>query len=84
MEIEKILHESLDTLISQLSAALQGWEGKSITLHQNYNELLFEFSLNVSDVRQTALPAAAPLSQTHLFKGTLYLATRKRTQLTAK
>lgn len=45
-----LLQETLDTLISQLSAAQQGWEGKGTTLHHNYNEPLFEFGLSAFDV----------------------------------
>ncbi|XP_042342148.1 coiled-coil domain-containing protein 153 [Plectropomus leopardus] len=45
-DYEKILHETLDSLTSQLSVARQGWEDKSTTFHQNYKELLSEFGLN--------------------------------------
>ncbi|XP_037631852.1 coiled-coil domain-containing protein 153 [Sebastes umbrosus] len=45
-DYEKILHETLDGLTSQLSVARQGWEHKSTTLHQNYKELLSESGLN--------------------------------------
>ncbi|XP_070684878.1 dynein regulatory complex protein 12 [Pempheris klunzingeri] len=49
-DYEKILHETLDSLTSQLSATRQGWEDKSATLHQNYKELLSEFGLNALDI----------------------------------
>ncbi|XP_078099964.1 dynein regulatory complex protein 12 [Sander vitreus] len=45
-DYEKILHETLDSLTSQLSVARQGWEDKHTTLHQNYKELLSDFGLN--------------------------------------
>uniref|UniRef100_A0A3B4GMU1 Dynein regulatory complex protein 12 n=1 Tax=Pundamilia nyererei TaxID=303518 RepID=A0A3B4GMU1_9CICH len=44
-DYEKILHETLDSLSSQLSATRQGWEDESATLHQKYKELLSEFGL---------------------------------------
>ncbi|XP_041797370.1 coiled-coil domain-containing protein 153 [Chelmon rostratus] len=47
---EKILHETLDGLTSQLCVARQRWQDKSTTLHQNYKELLSEFGLNTLDV----------------------------------
>ncbi|KAG8002028.1 hypothetical protein GBF38_012354 [Nibea albiflora] len=49
-DYEKILHETLDSLTSQLSVARQGWEEKSTALHQNYKELLSEFGLNALDI----------------------------------
>ncbi|XP_026194640.1 coiled-coil domain-containing protein 153 [Anabas testudineus] len=49
-DYEKILHETLDSLTSQLSLVRQGWEDKSTTLHQNYKELLSEFGLNALDM----------------------------------
>ncbi|XP_068566773.1 dynein regulatory complex protein 12 [Cebidichthys violaceus] len=49
-DYERILHENLDGLTSQLSAARQGWEDKSTTLHQNYKELLSEFGLNARHI----------------------------------
>ncbi|XP_062275685.1 coiled-coil domain-containing protein 153 [Scomber scombrus] len=49
-DYEKILHDTLDSLTSQLSVARQGWEDKSTTLHQNYKELLSEFGLNALDI----------------------------------
>ncbi|XP_035857235.1 coiled-coil domain-containing protein 153 isoform X1 [Sander lucioperca] len=45
-DYEKILHETLDSLTSQLSVARQGWEDKHTTLRQNYKELLSDFGLN--------------------------------------
>ncbi|KAM7413304.1 hypothetical protein PAMA_020609 [Pampus argenteus] len=49
-DYEKILHNSLDSLTSQLSVARQRWDDKSTTLHQNYKELLSEFGLNTLDI----------------------------------
>ncbi|XP_054472113.1 coiled-coil domain-containing protein 153 [Anoplopoma fimbria] len=49
-DYEKILHENLDGLISQLSVARQKWDDKSTTLHQNYKELLSEFGLNAQHI----------------------------------
>ncbi|XP_044059295.1 coiled-coil domain-containing protein 153 [Siniperca chuatsi] len=49
-DYKKILHETLDSLTSQLSVTRQGWENKSTTLHQNYKELLSEFGLNALDI----------------------------------
>ncbi|KAL7399965.1 hypothetical protein ABVT39_004451 [Epinephelus coioides] len=49
-DYEKILHETLDSLTSQLSVARQRWEDKSTTLHQNYKELLSEFGLNAQHI----------------------------------
>ncbi|XP_068173431.1 dynein regulatory complex protein 12 [Antennarius striatus] len=52
MEIdhEKILHETLNGLTSQLSVVRQGWEVKSTSLHQKYKERLAEFGLNALDI----------------------------------
>ncbi|XP_059186833.1 coiled-coil domain-containing protein 153 [Centropristis striata] len=52
-DYEKILHETLDSLTSQLSVARQGWEDKSTTLHQNYKELLSDFGLNALHILKT-------------------------------
>ncbi|XP_070762676.1 dynein regulatory complex protein 12 [Enoplosus armatus] len=49
-DYEKILHETLDSLTSQLSVTRQGWEDKSTSLHQNYKELLSEFGLKALDI----------------------------------
>nr|XP_020455769.1 coiled-coil domain-containing protein 153-like isoform X2 [Monopterus albus] len=49
IDYERVLHETLDSLTSQLSVAQQGWKDKSIGLHQNYKELLSEFGLNALD-----------------------------------
>ncbi|KAF3692804.1 Coiled-coil domain-containing protein 153 [Channa argus] len=49
-DYEKVLHETLDCLTSQLSVAQQRWEDKSTTLHENYKELLSEFGLNPLDM----------------------------------
>ncbi|XP_038549819.1 coiled-coil domain-containing protein 153 [Micropterus salmoides] len=48
-DYEKILHETLDSLTSQLSVTRQGRADKNTTLHQNYKELLSEFGLNALD-----------------------------------
>ncbi|XP_069546456.1 dynein regulatory complex protein 12 [Brachyistius frenatus] len=50
MDYEKVLHDTLDSLTTQLSVARQGWEDKSTALHQNYKELLSEFGLNALDI----------------------------------
>uniref|UniRef100_A0A4W6CTX8 Dynein regulatory complex protein 12 n=1 Tax=Lates calcarifer TaxID=8187 RepID=A0A4W6CTX8_LATCA len=49
-DYEKVLHDTLDSLTSQLSVARQRWEDKSTTLHQNYKGLLSEFGLNALDI----------------------------------
>ncbi|XP_071756828.1 dynein regulatory complex protein 12 [Centroberyx gerrardi] len=49
-DYEKILHDTLDSLTSQLSAARQGWEDKSTAIHQEYKELLADFGLNALDI----------------------------------
>ncbi|CAJ1065508.1 coiled-coil domain-containing protein 153 isoform X1 [Xyrichtys novacula] len=49
-DYEKILHETLDSLTSQLSVARQGWRGKNTALHQRHKDLLSEFGLNASDI----------------------------------
>ncbi|KAM3616720.1 uncharacterized protein V6R79_022126 [Siganus canaliculatus] len=49
-DYEKILHETLDSLSSQLSVAQKGWEDKSTTLHHKYREQLCEFGLNALDI----------------------------------
>uniref|UniRef100_A0A3B4XF87 Dynein regulatory complex protein 12 n=1 Tax=Seriola lalandi dorsalis TaxID=1841481 RepID=A0A3B4XF87_SERLL len=47
---EKVLHDTLDSLSSQLSVARQRWEDNSTALHQNYKGLLSEFGLNALDI----------------------------------
>ncbi|KAM9358637.1 dynein regulatory complex protein 12 [Symphorus nematophorus] len=49
-DYEKILHETLDSLTSQLSVARKGRGDRSTSLHQNYKELLSEFGLNAVDI----------------------------------
>ncbi|XP_068441531.1 dynein regulatory complex protein 12 [Clinocottus analis] len=49
-DYEKILHENLDSLTSQLAVAQQEWEDKSTTIHQNYKELLSECGLNARHI----------------------------------
>nr|XP_019943804.1 PREDICTED: coiled-coil domain-containing protein 153 [Paralichthys olivaceus] len=49
-DYEKILHDTLDSLTSQLSVARQRWEGTSTTFHQNSQGLLSEFGLNALDI----------------------------------
>ncbi|XP_022609516.1 coiled-coil domain-containing protein 153 isoform X1 [Seriola dumerili] len=50
MHYEKVLHDTLDSLSSQLSVARQKWEDNSTALHQNYKGLLSEFGLNAVDI----------------------------------
>ncbi|KAM3875233.1 dynein regulatory complex protein 12 [Diretmus argenteus] len=45
-DYEKILHDTLDSLTSQLPMARRGWEDKSAATHQEYNQLLADFGLN--------------------------------------
>ncbi|XP_029374119.1 dynein regulatory complex protein 12 isoform X2 [Echeneis naucrates] len=47
---EKVLHDTLDSLTSQLSVAQQRWENKNTSFYQNYEELLSEFGLNAQDI----------------------------------
>ncbi|XP_076002057.1 dynein regulatory complex protein 12 [Genypterus blacodes] len=49
-DYEKILHDTLDNLTTQLSVARQGWEDKSTASHQEYKELLADFGLNPLDI----------------------------------
>ncbi|XP_071376636.1 dynein regulatory complex protein 12 [Centroberyx affinis] len=49
-DYEKILHDTLDGLTSQLSEARQRWEDKSTAIHQEYKELLADFGLNALDI----------------------------------
>ncbi|XP_053277971.1 coiled-coil domain-containing protein 153 isoform X2 [Pleuronectes platessa] len=49
-DYEKILHDTLDSLTSQLSAARQRQEDTGTTFHQNYQGLLSEFGLNALDI----------------------------------
>ncbi|XP_071353173.1 dynein regulatory complex protein 12 isoform X2 [Trachinotus anak] len=49
-QYENVLHDTLDSLSSQLSVARQRWEDKSTALHQNYKGLLSEFGLNALDI----------------------------------
>lgn len=49
-DYEKILHENLDSLSSQLSAAQRGWEDESSAAHQKYEALLSEFGLNARNI----------------------------------
>ncbi|XP_067103009.1 dynein regulatory complex protein 12 [Osmerus mordax] len=49
-DYEKILHDSLDSLASQLCAARQGWEDQSFSLHQEYKVMLSDFGLNSLDI----------------------------------
>ncbi|XP_070987930.1 dynein regulatory complex protein 12 [Oncorhynchus clarkii lewisi] len=47
---EKILHDTLDSLTSQLAEARLRWEQESTVVHQEYKELLSDFGLNSLDV----------------------------------
>ncbi|XP_075892138.1 dynein regulatory complex protein 12 [Nelusetta ayraudi] len=49
-DYEKILHESLDGLASQLPAVRRGAECKSVAHRPNYQELLCEFGLKALDI----------------------------------
>ncbi|XP_029922537.1 dynein regulatory complex protein 12 [Myripristis murdjan] len=49
-DCERILHDTLDSLTSQLSVARQGWEDKSTDIHQKYKDLLSGFGLNALDI----------------------------------
>ncbi|TNN67737.1 Coiled-coil domain-containing protein 153 [Liparis tanakae] len=49
-DYEKILHENLDSLSSQLSAAQRGWEDESTAAHPKYEALLSEFGLNARNI----------------------------------
>lgn len=49
-EFEKILHETLDDLTSQLTVARHEWDKKGAALHQSYKEILKEFSLDTLDI----------------------------------
>ncbi|XP_039986336.1 coiled-coil domain-containing protein 153 [Xiphias gladius] len=46
----KVLHDTLDSLTTQLSVVRQGREDESTTLHQKYKGLLSEFGLNAVDI----------------------------------
>ncbi|KAG7471396.1 hypothetical protein MATL_G00124140 [Megalops atlanticus] len=43
---EKLLHDSLDNLLSHLADARLCWEGESTTIHQEHKELLATLGLN--------------------------------------
>ncbi|XP_064838771.1 coiled-coil domain-containing protein 153 isoform X2 [Oncorhynchus masou masou] len=47
---EKILHDTLDSLTSQLAEARLRWEHESTVVHQEYKELLSDFGLNSLDI----------------------------------
>ncbi|XP_036821065.1 coiled-coil domain-containing protein 153 isoform X2 [Oncorhynchus mykiss] len=47
---EKILHDTLDSLTSQLAEARLRWEQESTVVHQEYKELLSDFGLNSLDI----------------------------------
>ncbi|KAM4628374.1 dynein regulatory complex protein 12 [Polymixia lowei] len=49
-DYEKILHDTLDSLTSQLSVSRRGWQDQSTTIHQEYKELLTDFGLNALDI----------------------------------
>ncbi|XP_074535070.1 dynein regulatory complex protein 12 isoform X2 [Halichoeres trimaculatus] len=50
MDYERILHETLDSLTSQLSVAQKGWRSESTELHQNHKDMLSEFGLTALDI----------------------------------
>ncbi|XP_023822706.1 dynein regulatory complex protein 12 [Salvelinus sp. IW2-2015] len=49
-DYEKILHDTLDSLTSQLAEARLRWEHESTVVHQEYKELLSDFGLNSLDI----------------------------------
>uniref|UniRef100_A0A8D3AZ10 Dynein regulatory complex protein 12 n=1 Tax=Scophthalmus maximus TaxID=52904 RepID=A0A8D3AZ10_SCOMX len=49
-DYEKILHDTLDSLTSQLPVTRQRREDESTTLHQHHKALLSEFGLNARDM----------------------------------
>uniref|UniRef100_A0A673WGJ6 Dynein regulatory complex protein 12 n=2 Tax=Salmo trutta TaxID=8032 RepID=A0A673WGJ6_SALTR len=49
-DYEKILHDTLDSLTSQLAEARLRWEHESTAVHQEYKELLSDFGLNSLDI----------------------------------
>ncbi|KAL8173615.1 UNVERIFIED_CONTAM: hypothetical protein K2H54_010274 [Gekko kuhli] len=49
-EYEKILHGSLDLLLSKLEAAKLGWEEEATALHLEYKDRLKEFGLNPLEI----------------------------------
>ncbi|XP_019903369.1 coiled-coil domain-containing protein 153 isoform X3 [Esox lucius] len=50
IDYEKILHDTLDSLTSNLAKARLQWEKESMSSHQQYKELLFDFGLNSMDI----------------------------------
>ncbi|XP_048369509.1 coiled-coil domain-containing protein 153 isoform X3 [Sphaerodactylus townsendi] len=49
-EYEKILHGSLDLVLSKLEAAKLGWEKEATSLHLEYKDRLKEFGLNPLEI----------------------------------
>ncbi|XP_063167338.1 coiled-coil domain-containing protein 153 [Candoia aspera] len=49
-EYERILHESLDQVLSKLQSAKLGWETEATLLHTEYKNLLKEFGLNPLEI----------------------------------
>ncbi|XP_054853567.1 coiled-coil domain-containing protein 153 [Eublepharis macularius] len=49
-EYEKILHGSLDLVLSKLQTAKLGWEKEATTLHMEYKDRLKEFGLNPLEI----------------------------------
>ncbi|KAM6959259.1 dynein regulatory complex protein 12 [Aplochiton taeniatus] len=49
-EYEKILHDTLDSLLSQLKETRLGWESRSTAIHQGYKDLLCDFGLIPLDI----------------------------------
>ncbi|KAJ7990463.1 hypothetical protein DPEC_G00300570 [Dallia pectoralis] len=50
IDYEKILHDTLDSLTSNLSETRVRWENESISSHQRFKELLSDFGLNPLDI----------------------------------
>ncbi|XP_014350708.1 coiled-coil domain-containing protein 153 [Latimeria chalumnae] len=49
-EYEKILHESLDTLLAKLETAKFRWNDQATALHFQYKQKLLDFGLNPLDI----------------------------------
>ncbi|XP_030077888.1 dynein regulatory complex protein 12 [Microcaecilia unicolor] len=49
-EYEKILHVTLDNLLSKLNTAKLGWTAQAISIHSDYKQRLLECGLNPLDI----------------------------------
>nr|XP_033773626.1 coiled-coil domain-containing protein 153 isoform X1 [Geotrypetes seraphini] len=49
-DCEKILHVTLDNLLSKLNAAKLGWTAQAISIHSGYKQRLLECGLNPLDI----------------------------------